>query len=377
MVVNVMTANAFCFSNSFSYHCLSRSNLRRGAVDEHGITKNKDASSWGLVVKDITKVHATKIRTIFWKPKMMLDQNKNYPYMVGDLGLGRLLKDDFVFRQNFHIRSYEVGAGQTVTTETLINLMQETCINHVKAGGAWGGGLGSTHEMCKKNLIWVMAKLQMEVDRYPIWDDVIQIDLSNGAYGKIGMCSNWTFCDAKTGEKLLRASCIWLMMNEETRKLSKFPDEVRNELDVFYTNTTPPTIKEDPRKFLTLGESIIDYTRNGIKPRWSDLDINQHVNNAKYFGWILESVPYSILENYELASMTLEYFRECRKDSVLQSCTYVTGTNNGKLVDYDHVDCEHVLRLEVGGGEIMKGWTSWRSKHGKRLGCDGEQPLVL
>lgn len=25
-----------------------------------------------------------------------------------------------------------------------------------------------------------------------------------------------------------------------------------------------------------------------LQPRWSDLDVNQHVNNVKYIGWILE-----------------------------------------------------------------------------------------
>ena len=25
-----------------------------------------------------------------------------------------------------------------------------------------------------------------------------------------------------------------------------------------------------------------------LQPKWSDLDVNQHVNNVKYIGWILE-----------------------------------------------------------------------------------------
>ncbi|KAI3803270.1 hypothetical protein L1987_31420 [Smallanthus sonchifolius] len=362
----IMAANAFFFSNSFSYHGMRHSNLlgTPGPKDAHGIIKKKYASSWGLVAKDLTKVNTTGVgtsrRTTFLKPKMiMLDQNKNDPDTIPDLGLGRMLTDGFVFRQNFHIRSYEVGSDQTVTTETLVNLLQETSINHLKAIGVWGGGLGLTREMCKKNLIWVMAKLQVVVDRYPIWDDVIQIDTWKGAYGKIGMCSNWTFCDGKTGEILLRASCVWLMMNEETRRLSKYPNEVRNELDKHFTNSTSPTVKEDTVKWSS---------RDGSIPRWSDLDINQHVNNAKYIGWILESVPYLIVENYELVSMTLEYRRECTKENVLQSHTYVMGIENGKQVDYDQVDCEHVLELENGDGEIMKGWTTWRSKHGNKLG---------
>jgi len=26
------------------------------------------------------------------------------------------------------------------------------------------------------------------------------------------------------------------------------------------------------------------------QPRWGDLDVNQHVNNVKYIGWILEVI---------------------------------------------------------------------------------------
>ncbi|KAJ0698027.1 putative oleoyl-[acyl-carrier-protein] hydrolase [Helianthus annuus] len=177
-------------------------------------------------------------------------------------------------------------------------------------------------------------------------DDVIQIDTWKGAYGKIGICSNWTICDAKTGEILLTASCIWLMMNEETRRLSKFPDEVRSELDEHLTNVTLPVVA---RKWSPSNEmSIVDHVRNGIM-----------------------SVPHSIVENYELASLTLEYRQECKMESVVQSHTYVMVSNNGKIGVYDLVDCKHALQLETGGSEIMRGWSIWRPKqYGNRLGLE-------
>lgn len=46
---------------------------------------------------------------------------------------------------------------------------QETALNHVKTAGLLDGGFGSTPEMSKRNLIWVVSKMRVLVDRYPTW----------------------------------------------------------------------------------------------------------------------------------------------------------------------------------------------------------------
>ncbi|GJZ56443.1 zinc knuckle CX2CX4HX4C containing protein [Tanacetum coccineum] len=77
---------------------------------------------------------------------------------------------------------------------------------------------------------------------------------------------------------------------------------------------------------------------------------------GNFNGSTVVSVPKTILKDYELASMTLEYSQECWMDSVLQSHTFVNETDNGKTANCSHVDCEHLLQLENGGGNglIMK-----------------------
>lgn len=77
-----------------------------------------------------------------------------------------------------------------------------------------------------------------------------------------------------------------------------------------------------------------------------------------------------ILENYELAAMTLEYRKECGRDSVLQSLTSVLGNN---VDNPETVECQHLLRLE-GGDEIVKGRTEWRPKLANRPGNMGQLP---
>lgn len=66
--------------------------------------------------------------------------------------------------------------------------------------------------------------------------------------------------------------------------------------------------------------------------------------------------------------MTLEYRRECSKDNVLQSLARISGAHVGGLQDSGHVECQHVLRLEEGGAEVLRARTKWRPKHAKGFG---------
>jgi len=59
------------------------------------------------------------------KQWMMLDWKPRRPDMLVDpFGIGKIVEDGFVFRQNFSIRSYEIGADKTASIETLMNHLQ-------------------------------------------------------------------------------------------------------------------------------------------------------------------------------------------------------------------------------------------------------------
>lgn len=150
------------------------------------------------------------------------------------------------------------------------------------------------------------------------------------------------------------------------------PEEVRGEIEPHFVNSDP-VVDEDSRKLVKLDDITAEYVRKGLAPRWSDLDVNQHVNNVKYIGWILESAPLPILESHELSSMTLEYRRECGRDSVLQSLTAVSDKGGGNLGKFGNMECQHLLRLED-GGEIVRGRTEWRPKYARKFGNVGQIP---
>ena len=310
------------------------------------------------------------ITTIFLaaeKQWTLIDWKPRRPDMLADaFGLGRIVQDGLVFRQNFSIRSYEIGADKTASIETLMNHLQETALNHVRGAGLLGDGFGATPEMSRRNLIWVVAKMQVLVEHYPSWGDIVQVDTWVGKSGKNGMRRDWHVCDYRTGQTVMRATSIWVMMNKHTRRLSKIPEEVRSEIEPYFVEQ-PAILDEDSRKLPKLNDDTADYVKRGLTPRWSDLDVNQHENNVKYIGWILESAPISILESHELAGMTLEYRKECSRDSVLQSLTAVSP---------DNTECNHLLRMEC-GTEIVRGRTEWRPKRAQGIDNNGPIPAAI
>ncbi|KAL1828939.1 hypothetical protein ACET3Z_007351 [Daucus carota] len=218
-----------------------------------------------------------------------------------------MIEEDVGYRQKVVIRSYEVGPDKTATIGSILNLLQETALNHVWMSGLLGDGFGATHGMTRNDLIWVVSRMHLQIDHYPIWGEVLELDTWVGASGKNGMRRDWQLRSHNTGIVYARA----------TRRLSKMPDEVRAEIGPWFIEKR--AFEEDvPEKIEKLDDSA-KYVTSNLKAKRGDLDMNHHVNNVKYVGWMLETIPEKFMEENQLTSIILEYRRECGNSDVVQS----------------------------------------------------------
>ncbi|KAL3510669.1 hypothetical protein ACH5RR_030070 [Cinchona calisaya] len=287
-------------------------------VDLLGL-KNGVAMTTSIVTSENLYINTLEVRQNIPTKKQLVDPFRQ----------GLIIEEGVGYRQTVVIRSYEVGPDKTATIESILNLLQETALNHVWMSGLLGDGFGATHGMMRNNLIWVVSRMQVQVDHYPIWGEIMEIDTWVGASGKNGMRRDWLLRSRATGLVFARATSTWVMMNHQTRRLSKMPDEVRAEISPWFIEKQ--AIKEDfPEKIEKLDDTA-KYVNSGLKPKRSDLDMNQHVNNVKYVRWMLEAIPEKFLENHQLSGIILEYRRECGSSDVVQS---LCGPNeNGILED--------------------------------------------
>ncbi|KAF2292588.1 hypothetical protein GH714_025799 [Hevea brasiliensis] len=283
--------------------------------------------------------------------------------LTNRLRLGSLTEDGLSYKEKFIVRSYEVGINKTATVETIANFLQEVGCNHAQSVGFSTDGFATTPTMRKMHLIWVTARMHIEIYKYPAWSDVVEVETWCQNEGRIGTRRDWILTDCATGQLIGRATSKWVMMNQDTRRLQKVTDDVRDEYMVYCPRELRLAFPEDNnrslKKILKL-EDPAQHSKLGLVPRRADLDMNQHVNNVTYIGWVLESMPQEIIDTHELQTITLDYRRECQHDDVVDSLTSVEPTEDSELQptngsatatagDQDCQDFLHLLRLSSMG----------------------------
>ncbi|XP_043705811.1 oleoyl-acyl carrier protein thioesterase 1, chloroplastic-like [Telopea speciosissima] len=293
--------------------------------------------------------------------------------LVDQFRLGSLAEDGLSYKRKFRVRSCEVGPNKTSTIAAIAILLQEVSCNHVQSLG-YTDGFGRSYTMMQLHLIWVVTRMHIEVYKYPTWGDVIEIETWYEG-GRVGSRRDWVLKDA-TGTVIGRATSKWVMMNQDTRRVHKVNDEVLDEI-LSYCPRTPrlafPEENNSSLKKIPKLKEPAQYYIQGLKPRRSDLDMNQHINNVTYIAWILESMPQEIIDTCELQKITLDYRRECLHDDLVDSLTTVEQMEGAKedlelrptTGNKHEEDCcqfVHFMRLSGPGPELNRGRTEWRRK---------------
>ncbi|XP_074268493.1 oleoyl-acyl carrier protein thioesterase 1, chloroplastic-like [Silene latifolia] len=301
--------------------------------------------------------------------------------LADGLRFGSMSEDGLSYKECFIVRSYEVGINKTATVETIANLLQEVGCNHAQAIGFSTDGFSTTPTMRKLRLIWVIARMHIEMYRYPAWCDVIDIETWCQPEGRIGIRRDLILKDYANGEVIGRATCKWVMMSMDTRKLVRVSPQIADEYAIHCPKALRLAFPEENNKSLRKIPKLANpghYSKFGLGPRRADLDMNQHVNNVTYIGWVRESMPQEIIDTHELRSITLDYRKECQQDDVVDSFTSAETTDEIPSIslfkgknrvpsatrnDYDDgVQFLHLLKLSSDGSEINRGRSEWRSK---------------
>lgn len=164
-----------------------------------------------------------------------------------------------------------------------------------------GAGYGVLRQ---KGVGWVLIRTYLKMDKYPDVNTTVNIITWPEHERRLLFPRFFAFKD-DAGNLLGTASTLWALMDIGNRSLA-IPAEKGVTIE---TPAEPPLKLELPGKVKMPEGEISEST---ICPRYSDLDINNHVNNSKYIDWFTDQIPLEIHRKGYLSEISISYSREIR-----------------------------------------------------------------
>ena len=203
-----------------------------------------------------------------------------------------------VFEKKFRIHSYETDTNGSMSLPTLFNYLQDTASTH--ASKLHFG----KEDLDRDNRIWVLSRILTMVDKYPLWDDEIIIRTWPKGIDKIFALRDFEILDS-SGKRIGGATSNWIMLNKDSKRPVR-PDNLLTLLKGDIPKYSP--VEHGPGKIPSLVN--ISYESPVFQVKYSDLDVNMHVNNVKYLQWTLDAYPLDFRINNQIDYLEVNYLSE-------------------------------------------------------------------
>ena len=242
-----------------------------------------------------------------------------------------------MWKEEFLIRSYNVDLHGKVFLPVLLSFMQEAASNHVDSLKV---GFSHLEEM---NRFWVLSRIRIDIERYPIWGERVYLLTWHAGQERLFGFREFRVNDDKK-EVIVSAISAWLMLDRTTRRPIK-PSDLYNKLKVpLGHNRNRRPLEKLPGVECMDGEAH-------HRVQYTDLDVNDHVNNARYLDWVLNTYEREHLDGHEVSLCEMNFLAECGHDEDVGICT--EKRDDGSFL--------HSLVRRNEGTEVCRVLLGWRS----------------
>jgi acyl-ACP thioesterase len=216
--------------------------------------------------------------------------------------------------------------------------MQEAASRHAQTLGV------SIQQLLAENYTWLLSRLKIEIASFPVWQDRINIRTWPSGAQRLFALRDFELQN-KDNQTIAAAVSAWLVLDVEKRRPVRIGPFVERLKPLEGEHILPDTLDKLPElAFRTHEKKFV--------VRYRDLDINQHVNNASFVEWLMESIPIRILNTSVLAQLEINFLAEAfLEDHILAAC---------HPLDSQSLSFHHSLIRQQDGQELVRAKTKWR-----------------
>ncbi len=207
-------------------------------------------------------------------------------------------KYKMIWREAYTIPSHDISVNGRVKFYILCNLLLDSASIHA-AHLHFG-----YDDMKAEEQYWVLSRFVVKMIKYPGFHEKIYIETWPKGVDRLFALRDFKIF-SETGEEIGLATSAWIILDAITRR----PKKLDHFSDLYEFNKHQHAIKELPVKIS--GIETADKTFS-FKARFSDLDLNNHVNSGKYIEWIQNCFPAEVYHKKNISSFQINFLSETR-----------------------------------------------------------------
>jgi len=206
-------------------------------------------------------------------------------------------KDPVVWRGDFRVHSYEVDFRKSATLECLCRYFQEAAWNHAEELGV------GYQRLQAENRIWVLSRLLVKVTRYPCWAETVRVHTWPRAAKSVFAMRDFEMFDS-SGARTVAGASAWLLVDTTTKKPQRV-DKLISEIQKSFPDRR--ALEREPQK---LTGCQTHAAAADVTVRYSDIDVNGHVNNSRYIGWLMDAHSMDLHRSQTIKSLEVNFLGE-------------------------------------------------------------------
>ena len=216
------------------------------------------------------------------------------------------------YEMNLRVDSRDVDLFNQCRPSAVLGVMQEAATQ-----AALSLGVSGPEILKKYNCLWMVTRSWVELDAPLRWNDPITVKTWHR--GASGASTYRDFDFYRDGRPIGQATSIWVMVDVDEHKLFRM-----KQLTEFQGTDGGDLCKSVRLRRVALPEQFDGRVRRDL--RYSDTDINGHVNNTRYADFACDSLRLEALGRDKFVrSFQIGYTGECRAGETLWVDTAVRG----------------------------------------------------
>lgn len=222
--------------------------------------------------------------------------------------------------ERLKVPSFLIDCNMRLRPAAFMSIAQE-----IAGRGAEALGMGYD-DLAAHGLAWIVSRMHIEFVKPAVWEQDVEIQTWHRGIESLFSRREYQLLDAQTRETLASATCAWLILDTNNRKLFR-TDRFSELFD------TGPQCEEyavpcsAPR--LRMPKDMEAEFIRTHKVRFSDLDFNHHVNNAAYLTWTMDSLPDEYCLHSYPKSLDINFILETRPNESVDIYRSIKTSENG------------------------------------------------